>query len=244
MPKPIPQYEEVIMNYIKEYLMELENSLADTVEEIIKEKLAYLTGIIEKRAVQGIQGLKGDKPVLGVDYELEKINEEEIKQSILGQIPVPKDGKDADENKIVRDVLAQIPVPKDGKDGINGSSDTAEEIRDKLQSLKEADRLDVSAIKGIMELLKTIKSQKMARTGGGGDTVRYVDLSSSLDGATKTFTLTRVARVISVHSTEYPITLRPEVDWTFATATGILTLTAQVAAPASGQSLYVVYIES
>ncbi len=40
-------------------------------------------------------------------------------------------------------------VGRDGRDGKDGSSDTADQVRDKLESLTEDNRLDISAIKGL-----------------------------------------------------------------------------------------------
>lgn len=42
----------------------------------------------------------------------------------------------------------------DGEPGKNGSPDTAEQVKEKLESLKDEDRLDASAIKGLDELIK------------------------------------------------------------------------------------------
>jgi hypothetical protein len=46
-----------------------------------------------------------------------------------------------------------------GEPGKDGSPDTAEQVRDKLETLKEEDRLDVSAIKGLEEFVKRFKTK-------------------------------------------------------------------------------------
>jgi len=58
----------------------------------------------------------------------------------------------------------------DGKDGKDGSPDTAEQVRDKLETLKEDERLDVSAIKGLDFVNKTDLQNAISmipRNGGG-----------------------------------------------------------------------------
>ena len=68
------------------------------------------------------------------------------------------------------------------------------------------------------------------------------DLSSQCDGANKTFTLTKqfIANTVQLFSTQFPIVFRPVVDFT-ENANGTLTLTAEVGAPASGQTLVALY---
>jgi len=77
------------------------------------------------------------------------INEMELKHG--------KDGKDADEKRIVKEVLAQIPVPADGKDG---SQDSAEDIRNKLELLDGEDRLDKKAIRGLEDYDSVLEFSK------------------------------------------------------------------------------------
>lgn len=66
----------------------------------------------------------------------------------------------------------------DGKDGQNGSPDTPEQIVDKLESLKGNDRLDVSAVKGIEEIINRIKETKIV-SGGVRLLVNLFDVSIS-----------------------------------------------------------------
>ena len=63
------------------------------------------------------------------------------------------------------------------------------------------------------------------------------NLSSQLDGVTKTFNLPMdTVEVIAVFGSQFPINFNPGTDWTFAGRT--LTLTDQVAAPEANQTLY------
>lgn len=62
----------------------------------------------------------------------------------------PKDGEDADEELIVESVLEKIKLPE-------YEVITPQKVRDDLESLSGEERLDVSAIKGIEEYIKTLK---------------------------------------------------------------------------------------
>lgn len=60
-----------------------------------------------------------------------------------------KDGKDGVDGK-------------NGKDGKDGSPDTAEQVRDKLEELKEDERLDISAVRGVDKKIEKI-AKKIAK---------------------------------------------------------------------------------
>ena len=152
------------------------------------------------------------------------------------------DGKDADIARIIAEVSKKMPKPKDGTHGNHGSPDTAKDIAKKLNTLKEA--ISITVIKGLEAELERRLNKHLGGGGGGGDTIRYADLTSQLNGERKTFTLTRTQRVLGVFGTQWPRNTRPDVDWTFDTTTGILTLTDEVAAPSAGQTLWIMYVES
>lgn len=59
-----------------------------------------------------------------------------------------KDGRNGTDGRDGRD-------GKDGRNGTDGSPDTAEEVRDKLETLVGEERLDASAIKNLPELVET-----------------------------------------------------------------------------------------
>jgi len=73
-----------------------------------------------------------------------------------------KDGKDADEEMIVEKVCGMIKIPtiEELKDDLPKMSN---EVRDALEILQGEERLDVSAIKGLEELISKNKV-----VGGGG----------------------------------------------------------------------------
>lgn len=62
---------------------------------------------------------------------------------------------------------------RDGRDGKDGSPDTPEQVRDKLETLKDDERLDKSAIKGLDDLDKRFTQiASMPKGNGGGSPVR------------------------------------------------------------------------
>lgn len=159
-----------------------------------------------------------------------------------------KNGKDGHDGVDGKDGLSG----KDGKNGKDGSTDTAEEVRAKLSSLEGDARLDVSAIKGIEKIEKRLGSVEKRPVGGwsaasGGKIVKVHDLSGSLDGITKTFSLPAFWRVISINLSSFPSVLRPTVDYTSDAAAMQITFTSQIDAPtslAAGQTCIIIYAES
>ena len=89
--------------------------------------------------------------------EIEKLTKEtnnrafKSLQELIGKIKMPKDGVDG----------------KDGQDGLDGSPDSPVEVRNKLESLKGEERLDVSAIRGLEKLFGTVKTKGKEMLVGG-----------------------------------------------------------------------------
>lgn len=105
-----------------------------------------------------------------INLELE-INKEDFKKKLD-----IKDGKKGFDGLDGKDGVNG----KDGKDGKDGSPDTKEQVRDKLEELKDSERLDISAIKGTESLIeeiakkvakkevKNVKPNTVTMYGGGG----------------------------------------------------------------------------
>ena len=66
------------------------------------------------------------------------------------------------------------------------------------------------------------------------------------DGVTKTFTLsaTPKANTVTVKSTQFPIIYDPDIDFTVDVTNRTVTLTSEVDAPQTGQTLIITYIKS
>jgi len=130
-----------------------------------------------------------------------------------------------------------------GDRGRDGSPDNAGQIRDKLEILKEDDRLDKNAVKGLEDYEEVVKSSKQKQIfsigGGSRNAVEFTDLSSQLNGVLKTFYVPK-RRFIALFGTQFPVIYRPDIDYT-GSGTGTLTLTSEVSAPASGQTLILLH---
>mgnify|MGYP001582261773 FL=1 len=137
-----------------------------------------------------------------------------------------------------------------GLNGADGSPDTPEIIKLKLESLEDEDKLKIDAIKDLQEELDKLKkqvNQKVYVGGGaaeGGRIVRVEDISSSLNGSTKTFSLPAFWRVISVHSSSFPNAFRPTTDYTVDGSLMQITFTSEIDATSvlsTGQTVIVLY---
>ena len=155
-----------------------------------------------------------------------------VESSVVSQIP---------KSITIQEIEADIPK-------------LGAEIRNALELLQDDERLDVSAIKGLDELIKKVEKLSEAKqttrfVGGGGGVGKhntfYYDLSSYLDGVTKTFSLPTAWKVIGVHSGgSTPATFRPIVDFTWSPNS--ITFTSEIEASttlAAGQTIMVVCLE-
>lgn len=198
-----------------------------------------------KMALQLLERMKQD-----VDAKLEA-----VKDGTPG-----RDGRDGKDGKSIqgpkgekgekgdRGEPGQSIVGPAGKDGKDGSPDMAEDIRNKLELLEGDERLSIEAIRDLREELDKL-DKRIKSTGGtviahARGAVKAYDLSSQLDGSTKTFNMPTMWRVISVHLSSTPNVLRPTVDYTWTPNT--VTFTDQIDAPSSleaGQTCIIVYAE-
>ena len=130
-------------------------------------------------------------------------------------------------------------------------------IRDGLEAIEvEEEKLKIEAIKNLREELDELK--KLIRSwggnkvwvgggsGGGGRIVKSYDLSSQLNGSTKTFSLPGFWRIISVHLSSVPGILRETVDYTSDASAYTITFTSEIEAAGAllaGQTCVVIYSE-
>lgn len=186
-----------------------------------------LVALIKPLIPEPVKGDKGDTPTAS---QLLKI--------IRPLIPEVKDGETPSDERLLALITPLIPPP------LQGSPDSPIEIVEKLESLEGDERLDKKAVKGLEEELTSIRTSISSIPRGGGSRrvfQPYVDdLSASCDGANKTFYLSRAplkAEATLVWGTDFPVILRPTIDFTVANK--VLTLTSSVPAPSSGASLMV-----
>jgi len=121
---------------------------------------------------------------------------------------------------------------------------TSEQVVDKVND-EEAPLIKKDRIDGLEDEIKSLRKEISTKSSGG---VRRVfqphrdDFSSLTDGVTKTFYLTRAPLnedTVMIFGTDFPIILRPTVDFTIVNKT--LTLTSAVPAPTTGATLIIIY---
>ena len=203
----------------------------------IEKRNSEAIDLLEKTYSNLLEKIKNDHTSNLSDLKKEITAEYKSKINLLdGKIATIKDGKDADETQIVKNVISQIKLPEQKETIL----DNAEQIRDKLESLKSDERLDKNAIKGLDDLLKSgymIEKPIFSFGGRRGSVLRKYSLTSQCNGVTKAFTLPIDTRdVLGVFGTQFPIQYDPSGDWTFEGRT--LTLGASVGAPETGQTLW------
>lgn len=131
---------------------------------------------------------------------------------------------------------------------------TGEEIVSKINDLPtktDEFKIDKSHIKGIAELEAEIRLLRSRPSGSGAsiagrDLFKDIDISSQLDGVTKTFNLPAVWNIISVNLSSFPFgALRKGIDFTY-TPTSI-TFTSEIDAASqlsTGQSCILTVVTS
>lgn len=137
-----------------------------------------------------------------------------------------------DAESLVRETALLVP------------KDTAQEERDRLESLQGDERLDASAIKGLEDFMKTGKTMWAGARRGA---IKNYDLSDSLDGSTKTFTLPAFWNVFDVVAGSKPYALRPIIDYTVDASVPSITFTGEIdetTTLAAGQTVVVKYEEN
>lgn len=132
--------------------------------------------------------------------------------------------------------------------------ETREDIKSKLESFtEESDKLSIDAIGYLRDELDQLKKKTVrggGAGGGGGSTgarnVSAYDLSSSLNGVLKTFSLPAFWRIIEVSSSSFPYAFRPTIDYTVDATAMTITFTSEIEASTTlntGQTLLVIYAE-
>ena len=126
-------------------------------------------------------------------------------------------------------------------------------IRDALTRLEDEERLKIPAIHRLREELDELRRLIAAKTlvvgsggSGGGHIVKSYDLSDSLNGATKVFTMPAFWRIIAVNLSSFPNALRATTDYTSDAGAHTLTFTDAIdvgTSLATGQTCIVIYSE-
>ena len=130
-----------------------------------------------------------------------------------------------------------------GEKGEPGSPDKPEDVRNKLEKLKGDERLDKKAIRGLDDVLSQMQSQTnvISRGGPAVNSVQFADLTAQCNGVLTSFEVPRHRFALMLVGTQFPIIYRNITD--FTTSNKTLTLTSEVSAPATGQSLIFLYVK-
>lgn len=189
------------------------------------EKVVKIVKNIEQKNIEEIEAMKGAVKLLGerleqkTDIDVSSLSDKAIKYCSQEMIKMSnaqkakmkemdskmsdvKNGMDADNDYIadkVSDTIKKPIIDEIEKD----LPQLGESIRDGLEILSGDERLDVSAIKGLEELLKELK--KPVSMGGGLSTLalsmRFVDdetPSGDVDGVNTVFTLSKTPQTGSL----------------------------------------------
>ena len=193
--------------------------------ENFNKLVSDLAGKLEGNNSKELESVKSELNQLG--SSLSQIVDEKLSQI--------RNGVDADEDRV--SIIASERALEAVKPLIP-TIDTPEQIADKLEALKDDNRLKISAIDKLREELDELKSRPIGGRGGARKVVytKRINLSSQCNGTLKEFTMPKdCIDVLAVYGTQFPITF-DEADFTFEGQT--LTLTSEVGAPQTGQTLF------
>jgi len=138
MDKALNLKNEKAVANLDNLFKELDTKLSSSTKADVSGSITELKGVVQKAL---------HEQQIGMNFINDKVSK-------------LKNGLDADETKIISKVLKEIPKQKDIV------LDTAEELRNKLESLTGEERLDWEAIRGLSEELDTLRASKLG--GGGG----------------------------------------------------------------------------
>lgn len=252
-----------IKDIVSSFLMALKD-LKKTLEDNIKEHKSEMSGYNDEHKCKMEEM---HDCISEMESELDETlsesktyTDEQVKSMLDKYAKIVSDIKD------IKDTMPSMPDLSDINSKIEQAYKKFEEIenrkpeeikpefiRDQLESIEvEEEKLKIEAIGFLRKELDELKAKissisfggNTAFVGGGGRQVRSYDLSSQLDGVTKTFNLPAMYRIISVHSSSTPFTFRQTTDYTWTTTS--ITFTSEVNADTTlntGQSITIIYSE-
>ena len=149
-----------------------------------------------------------------------------------------KDGETPSDARLKKLIQPLIPEP------VPGSPDTGEEIIKKVNADESDALIRKEKVEGLekLEIMVRTADANVRGFANSGSFSYNKDISSLLDGVTKTFTIAPNARVLLVISSSFPTVFQATTDYTVAG--GVLTFAAGVNAAsmlAAGQVINVLY---
>jgi len=152
--------------------------ILETVGKIAGAKIRIKQG---EKGEQGIQGKQGPQGKLGPQGE----------KGLNGLDG--KDGKDGADGKSI--------VGPAGKDG---SPDSKEQVRDKLEELKDGEKLSIQAIQDLSKILEELRKVERGGKGGGGFSKIHMD-RHFIDDETPTGTINGVTTAFTISKAPNPV---------------------------------------
>jgi len=251
----------------RKYARQLDDSVSkkeflDTFKNVIKQILKVEQDLIKKNTdfllylknqfTEFSNKLKSDNSA--ILYEIKNNVSETVKKEIE---TIKKTGMDAKEEveEMVKDAKEEVEeITKITRQEIETNATTTKQ--DLLSQMPKLDDVynnigvlkdEIEEIKKLSEEVKNIKENigKGGTTrviaGASANSVQYADLTSQCDGATKTFAVPMHRHALMLVGTQFPILYRPVID--FTTGNKTLTLTDEVSAPETSQSLVFLYLK-
>jgi hypothetical protein len=187
------------------------SQMNESLKNISEKEMPVVVHKIQLEGLKGEKGEAGNPGEPGKDYILTDKDKKDIAQKI--EVPVVE--KIIEKTEVIKE---QPIVTQEIKEV--AVAETAEQIRNKLESMEENEKLSIDAIKDLrkeLEELKKIRNRELTPGGIiGRDLVKDIDISSSLDGMTTTFNIQSIWNVVSVNLSSYPYgSLRKNIDYTW-----------------------------
>lgn len=209
----------------------------------INAKQEEMLRVIDQKHGTSLSEIKGQVDDVFVRDRIESLKGENdlTRQSVEEALQALREADIALNQKID----SKLKTIKNGRDGTDGRRMKPEEVRNKLESLEGDDRLDADAIKGLRKAIQKFGARPTLPAVGVGHKSTYIDISDQLDGEKKTFNISAVWKIISVHFTSAPWIARPTVDYTHDTQS--ITFTDEIDAATTlkgGQTVLLNVIEA
>lgn len=232
----VKSFEQVL-----ELVLKIEKKTSDAISQL-EQTYQQLLEKVQSDYQNHFTNLKGQvndvfvgDQIKRIDGEL-KTNSQKLQRVINGLI-----------EKKLQEVDMRMSKVKDGRTPIKGTDyfdgKHADEILPEQLVAKITKKLSIDDLKDLREELVKFRKEIDAIPRGGSrgkvPMIKRYDLTSQVNGTTKTFTLPiDTMDVIGVFGSQFPINFEPNVDWKFTN--GNLVLQGNVSAPASGQTLYAI----
>jgi len=228
--------KEVVFNFREQVKKELK----DMISQITKEELSGISAEnLKKGANEIVEATKTRLSDMSLRL-IEEIESSTYQSKNLKEIAFLTKDKalkslEKDVSNLIEEAISKV------KSETKVEVKTPIDIKKNLESLEGDKRLDVSAIKGIQEMVYLLTPRKSSGgKGGGGSTLRVDNLSNQCDGATRDFTTNyKIGSAHLVIYSSFPTLFLPITDYTVSG--NVVSISASLSAPASGQSLAIIY---